>query len=125
MPASAYSSSFAWGAYLVASLLLVVALYPSLSGLKGYSDAFASESIADGLSADLRALHAGMSLRVSLSSLPPGTSIIIESDALLVVSGSASTEIHLPLRIPNLSIVPGAVYVFACNGSTAEVTESV
>lgn len=125
MPASAYSSSFAWGVYLVASLLLVAALYPSLDGIAGYAEAYAAESIAAGVCSDLTALRPGMSFTFGFSSLPPSTSISLGPDFVQVKVGSSSTKIPVSLLLPNITLLPGNAYTFALAGTAVEVTPHV
>jgi hypothetical protein len=111
--------------YLFASLLLVIALFPTLSGLRGYADAFTSNAVAEGIASDLTYVHPGMSFSFALSSLPPDTTVFMTGHDLVVVSGSASTEIHLGLLLPSLTFLPRVEYVVWLNGTSLEVSSNV
>lgn len=125
MPSSAYSSSFSWGVYLSAMLLLVGALYPALNGIAGYADAYTSGSTAEGVAMELTSLRPGLSFVLQTSSAPLASTVSLTDHYVVAVAGSTTTSIRVGLRLPEMTLAPGASYVFSLNGSVVNVSQVV
>lgn len=125
MPSSAYSSSFSWGLYLSAMLLLVGALYPALNGISGYVDAYTSGSTAEGIAMELTSLRPGLSFVLQTSSSPFASRVSLSGHYVIAVAGSTTTSVRVGLHLPELRLVPGVSYLFSLNDSVVNASQVV
>lgn len=125
MPASSYSSSVSWGVYLASSLLLIGAVLPALSGLRGYADDRACADVADGVLGEIQSLHQGLSVLLPLESLSPAVTVEMQGHVLRVTSGQAEAEREAALLLPNVSLSAGLNYILTLNGTSVEVFSAV
>lgn len=121
MPATAVSSSYAWAAYLAASVALSLSVAPALSAVIADTRTAAAYRCLDGVSETLLELEPGM--EVNLVPCPGVEGVIgLEGHQVTVSWANATLTRTVPWDLPSEDLLPGVEYHAELQGTRLVLT---
>ena len=122
MPASSYASSISWTVYFAASLALVGACSPILSGMKGYACDAAAAAVGQGMADTLNGLRPGMTVSLTFEAPAPVDSMEIGGQNLTMAWCGSAHSFRTVWQLPSAVLSPGTTYVLKLNGDRVQVS---
>jgi hypothetical protein len=121
MPASSMSSLTSWGAYLIASAALVLALNPMLSGTAAGSRSAADWRNLDGVRSVLDALRPGVTATISYGIQTSGDPVHLSGHLITCSDGQHLLALQTRWALPTVTLAPSVEYFVWLDGTTVEV----
>lgn len=125
MPASAFSSYFAWGIYLITAFAIVVVCSPVLNGVRNYAFGDAAAETAEGAARVFDGLSPGVTTVFSFHSPSPDGRIELHGRSITVVWGGISSTRGAYWLLPNKTLSPELRYSISLAGDHVEVIDPV
>lgn len=125
MPASSVGALNSWGAYLVASLVLLAILSPPLVSASRASREGVDLREVEGVSAVLSSLVPGMAVNLSFGSGPGGDSIVLNGSSVSSSFGPGGASVTTRLALPAMTLFPGVGYTARLVAGEVRVTGDV
>ena len=122
MPAASYTSSISWTVYFAASLALVGACSPILSGVKGYACDAAAAAVGQGMAEAFNGLRPGMTVSLAFDAPSPGDSIVTGGQSLTVAWCGSARSFRTSWQLPSAILSPGTTYLLRLDGGHVQVS---
>lgn len=110
MPASSFSEMNSWGAYLLASMALVLLLSPQLLRVARDSRASSDWRYADGVRAVVDSLAPGAKVEITFGVAKVSDPVQLLGHHVICFDGNGTISLPVRWDLPNTTLAPGMHY---------------